>query len=123
MPTTIALPLPPCCLGVRLDSFLLVSRPPIYVSSASTWPLRGVLNDLVFAASRRRCRTNQADFWVIPRSFANCVLAMPFLCEVISQIASIHVRSGSLVPSKIVPTLIENRWRQSPHLWVFLSEK
>ena len=48
---------------------------------------------------------------------------MPFLCEVISQMAANHLRSGSFVSSKIVPTLMENRWRQSWHLWVFLSEK
>jgi len=48
---------------------------------------------------------------------------MPFLCEVMSQIAANHLRSGSFVSSKIVPTLIEKRWRQSEHLCVFLWEK
>ena len=66
---------------------------------------------------------NHAVFCVTPRSFASAVLAMPFLCDVISQIAIIHLRSSILVSSKIVPTLIEKRFRQSPHLCVRLSLK
>ena len=66
---------------------------------------------------------NQAVFWVTPKSFANWVLAIPFLWDVMNQTASIHVRSGSFVSSKMVPTLIENRWRQEAHLWIFLSSK
>jgi len=60
---------------------------------------------------------------VIFRSFASWVLAIPFLLDVISQIAANHLRRGSFVSSKIVPTLMLKRWRQSPHLWVRLSEK
>lgn len=70
------------------------------------------------AASRSRCSTNQADFCVMPRSRASVVEAMPFLWLVIIQIASIHVRSGSLVPSKMVPTLMLNRLPHAAHLWV-----
>ncbi len=66
---------------------------------------------------------NHADFCVIPSSLANRADAMPFLWDVISQMAANHLRSGSFVSSKIVPTLIEKRFRQSWHLWVFLSEK
>jgi len=66
---------------------------------------------------------NHAVFCVTSKSFANWTLEMLFLCEVTYQTAGIQVRSGSLESSKIVPTLIENRWRQSPHLCVFLSEK
>ena len=43
--------------------------------------------------------------------------------DIRSQIAANHLRSGSLVSSKIVPTLIENRLRQEPHLCVRLSLK
>ena len=57
------------------------------------------------------------------RSLASVVEAMPLGWLVISQIAMNHLRSGSFVSSKIVPTLIENRWRQSPHLKVLRSEK
>ncbi len=48
---------------------------------------------------------------------------MPLAWLAIIQIAINHLQSGSFVSSKIVPTLMENRWRQSPHLWVRLSEK
>ena len=51
------------------------------------------------------------------------MLAIPFLWLVRSQIAMNHLRSGSFVSSKIVPTLIKNRLRQSPHLCVRPSEK
>ena len=44
------------------------------------------------------------------------VLATPFLCDVMSQIAMNHLRSGILLSSKIVPTLMLKRFRQSPHL-------
>ena len=74
-------------------------------------------------AWRSRWVMNQAVFWVTPMSVASCVEAMPFLCEVISQIAMNHFRSSILLSSKMVPTLIENRFRHSPHLWVRLSEK
>ena len=50
------------------------------------------------------------------------VLAMPFGWFVMSQIAINHLRSGSLVSSKIVPNLIEEHLRQSPHLNVLRSE-
>lgn len=66
---------------------------------------------------------NQAIFCVTPMSFASVVLAMPFLCEVISQTAIIHLRSSILLSSKIVPTSIGKRFRQSLHLWVRLSER
>ena len=67
--------------------------------------------------------TNHADFCVIFKSFASVVLAMPFGWFVTIQIAMNHLRSGSFVSSKMVPTLIEKRWRQSPHLNVLRSEK
>ncbi len=66
---------------------------------------------------------NHAVFCVTLMSFASWVLAIPFLWEVISQIAISHFRSGILLSSKIVPTLIEKRWRQSPHLCVLASAK
>ena len=66
---------------------------------------------------------NHAVFCVTPMSRASWVLATPFLCDVMSQIAMNHFRSGTLLSSKMVPTLIENRCRQSPHLCVRLSEK
>lgn len=58
----------------------------------------------------------------MPRSRASVVLAMP-LCEVNIQIAINQVRSGSFVPSKMVPTLMENRLPHSAHLWVRRSLK
>lgn len=58
---------------------------------------------------------NHAVFCVTPMSLASWVLAMPVLCEVISQIAIIHWRRLILLSSKIVPTFIEKRLRQSPH--------
>ena len=60
---------------------------------------------------------------MIFRSRASWVEAMPFLWLAIIQMAMNHLRNGNFVSSKMVPTLIENRWRQSPHLWVRRSEK
>ena len=97
------------------------SLPPNRLSSASISPVSGRLNELVRAASRSRWSMNHAVFCVTWISRASCALAMPFLCDVISQIAANHFRSGILVSWKIVPTLIEKRCRQSPHLWVRLS--
>ena len=68
---------------------------------------------------------NQAVFCVTPTSRARVVLATPFLCEVSSQIAINHFRIGTLLSSKMVPTLMENRFAQplAAHLCVFLSAK
>ena len=66
---------------------------------------------------------NHAVFCVTPMSLASWVLAIPFLCEVISHTAIIQWRRPILLSSKMVPTLIENRFLQSPHLCVRRSEK
>jgi len=59
---------------------------------------------------------NQAVFYVTPISRANWVEGMPLRCEAVSQAAANHLRSGSLLFSKIVPFRTENSLRQSAHL-------
>ena len=66
---------------------------------------------------------NQAHVGVIWMSLASWVEVMPWVWLVTIQIAMHHLRSGSFMSSKIVPTLMENRWRQPPPLRVRLSEK
>jgi hypothetical protein len=54
-------------------------------------------------AERMRCKTNHADFCVMPISFANCRLLMPFLAVTTRYIACSHLSSGMCDRSKIVP--------------------
>ena len=68
-----------------------------------------------FIASRMRCIMNQADFGVSPYLRSISRAATPFLLDAISNTTSTHVRTGILVPWKIVPVSTENCLRQERH--------
>ena len=69
-PITAVLPLPhgpgPWTRAFRLALCMFRAAPPMYVSSASTWPCSLASNDPTCIAMRMRCCMNHAVFWVTP---------------------------------------------------------
>ena len=68
-----------------------------------------------FIASRMRCIMYHADFGVRPYLRSISRAATPFFDEAISNTTNTHLRSGILVPWKIVPVSTENCLRQLRH--------
>ena len=68
-----------------------------------------------FMASRMRCSMNHADFGGQVVLALDLAGEMPFLLAAISKMTRTHVRTGILVPWKMVPVRTENCLRQSAH--------
>ena len=93
---------------------MLPTLPPTKVSSTSTSPVNGS-KDLVCIASRTRCSTNHADFWVSPTARPSSWLLTPFFELARSQIEVSHLSSGIGESSKIVPNFTVNCFLQALH--------
>src|ERR1019366_10546393 len=87
-----------------LGPCLVASWPPTKPSATSTVP-RSLPSGLSGPphASRRRPRTNHADFCVIPISLASCKLEMPLRAVTSRYIEYSHLCSGTLERSITVP--------------------
>jgi len=77
----LSLQLLPWELGTFLFQCRFLFLPPIKVSSISTMPSSIVLKIGVLKVFLKRCKANQADFWVIPIYLSNWQEEMPFLFE------------------------------------------